>query len=147
MRVVSGPVGRERAHFEAPPGNSVEKEMRQFFSWWQSSLKDEDGLLRAALVHFYFVTIHPFQDGHGRIARALTDMALAQDEKLGTRFYSFSSQIMEEREEYYRVLEECSKRNDITAWLEWFLGCYARAVRGTEKIIANVLAKAEFWHR
>ncbi len=147
MRVVSGPVGREKIHFEAPPGKRIEKEMRQFLSWWESSLKSEDGLLRAAMVHFYFVTIHPFEDGNGRIARALTDMALAQDEKLGTRYYSLSSQIMEERDEYYRVLEECSKGNDITGWLAWFLGCYARAVEGTEKIIANVLAKAEFWQK
>lgn len=145
MRVVSGAVGHERVHFEAPPGNFVEKEMRQFFLWWTSSLKDEDGLLRAALAHFYFVTIHPFQDGNGRIARALTDMALAQDEKLGTRYYSLSSQIMEEREAYYRVLEKCSKGKDITDWLAWFLGCYIRAVRGAEKIIATVLAKADFW--
>ena len=147
MRVVSGPVGREKIHFEAPPGKGVEQEMRQFLSWWESSLKNEDGLLRAAVAHFYLATIHPFEDGNGRIARALTDMALAQDEKLGTRYYSLSSQIMEERDEYYRVLEECSKGNEITGWLAWFLGCYARAVERTEKIIANVLAKAEFWQR
>jgi len=145
MRVVSGPVGREKIHFEAPPGVRVEKEMRQFFSWWGSSLKNEDGLLRAGMAHFYFVTIHPFEDGNGRIARALTDMALAQDEKLGTRYYSLSSQIMEEREEYYRVLEKCSKGNNITGWLVWFLGCYARAIERTKKIIEVVLAKAEFW--
>ncbi len=147
MRVVSGPVGREKIHFEAPPGERVEKEMRQFISWWESSLQNEDGLLRAGMAHFYFVTVHPFEDGNGRIARALTDMALAQDEKLEIRYYSLSSQIMEERDEYYRILEKCSKGNDITEWLAWFLGCYARAVRGTEKIIANVLAKAEFWQR
>jgi len=147
MRVVSGPVGREKIHFEAPPGERVGAEMRQFLSWWASSLKSEDGLLRAGMAHFYFVTIHPFEDGNGRIARALTDMALAQDEKLGTRYYSLSSQIMEERDEYYHVLEACSKGNEITGWLAWFLGCYARAVEGTEKLIANVLAKAEFWQR
>jgi len=147
MRVVSGPMGRERIHFEAPPGERVEKEMRQFLSWWQSSLAGEDGLLRAAVAHFYFVTIHPFEDGNGRIARALTDMALAQDEKLGTRYYSLSSQIMEEREAYYRVLEECSKETEITGWLVWFLGCYQRAVHNTEKVIAHVLVKAEFWQR
>ncbi len=148
MRVVSGPAGREKIHYEAPPGEKVEKEMRQFFSWWSSSLKTEDGLLRAGLAHFYFVTIHPFEDGNGRIARALTDMALAQDEKLGTRYYSFSSQIMAEREEYYAVLEKCSKGNqDVTNWLAWFLGCYCRAVKGADKIISDVLAKAEFWQR
>lgn len=147
MRVVSGPVGRERIHFEAPPSERVEKEMRQFLSWWKSSLKTEDGLLRAGMAHFYFVTVHPFEDGNGRIARALTDMALAQDEKLGARYYSLSSQIMEERDEYYHVLEEGSKGNDVTDWLAWFLGCYKRAVDGAEKIITHVLAKAEFWQR
>lgn len=147
MRVVSGPVGREKVHFEAPPGERVEKEMRQFILWWQFSLNSEDGLLRAAVAHFYFVTIHPFEDGNGRIARALTDMALAQDENLGNRFYSLSSQIMEERDDYYRVLEKCSKGNDITDWLVWFFGCYVRAVRGAEKVIADVLAKSEFWQR
>jgi Fic family protein len=147
MRVVSGPVGREKIHFEAPPGERVENEMRQFLSWWGSSLKNEDGLFRAGVAHFDFVTVHPFEDGNGRIARALTDMALAQDEKLGTRYYSLSSQIMAERDEYYHVLEKCSKGNDITEWLAWFLSCYKRAVDGAEKIIANVLAKAEFWQR
>ena len=145
MRIVSGPIGRERIHFEAPPGERVAKEMQQFFSWWTSSLKSDEGLLRAGIVHFYCVTIHPFEDGNGRIARALTDMALAQDEKLGTRYYSLSSQIMDEREEYYGILEKCSRGNDITGWLGWFLGCYKRAVGRVEKIIANVLAKAEFW--
>lgn len=145
MRVVSGPVGRERVHYEAPPGKKVEQEMRRFLSWWNLGSQSEDGLLRAGVAHFYFVTIHPFEDGNGRVARALTDMALAQDEKLGTRYYSLSSQIMEEREAYYRVLEKCSVGNDITDWLVWFLGCYSRAVVGTEKIISNVLEKAEFW--
>lgn len=147
MRIVSGPIGREKIHFEAPPGDRVEKEMRRFLSWWTSSLKSEDGLLRAAMAHFYFVTIHPFEDGNGRIARALTDMALAQDEKLKARYYSLSSQIMDERDEYYRILEKCSKGSDVTDWLSWFLGCYTRSVEGAEKIIANVLAKAEFWQK
>lgn len=147
MRVVSGPVGREKIHFEAPPGERIEKEMQQFLSWWNSSLKQEDGLLRAGMAHFYFVTIHPFEDGNGRVGRALTDMALAQDEKMGTRYYSLSSQIMEERDDYYQALEACSKGNDITGWLAWFLGCYARAAQGNGKIISNVLAKADFWKR
>ena len=121
--------------------------MKQFLSWWDSSLQSEDGLLRAGIAHFYFVTIHPFEDGNGRIARALTDMALAQDEGLGTRYYSLSSQIMEERDAYYRVLEQCSKGTDITEWLAWFLGCTARAVVGSERIIGNILAKAGFWQK
>ena len=147
MRVVSGPVGREKIHFEAPPGERVEEEMRQFLTWWDTTSHQMDGLLRAGLTHFYFVTIHPFEDGNGRIARALTDMALAQDEKLGVRYYSLSSQIMEERDAYYRILEKTSKTNhlDVTDWLLWFLGCYQRAVGRSDKIIGHVLAKADFW--
>ncbi len=146
MRVVSGPLGREKIHYEAPPGKKVDKEIKQFLSWWVSSQGKEDGLLRSGLAHFHFVTIHPFEDGNGRIARALTDMAFAQDEKHSTRFYSLSSQIMEEREEYYDVLEACQKGSgDVTAWLKWYLECYAHAVEKAEKLIADVLAKARFW--
>jgi Fic family protein len=149
MRVVSGPVGREKIHYEAPPGEKVSKEMHLFLSWWNSGSQKMDGLLRTGLAHFYFVTIHPFEDGNGRIARALTDMALAQDEKLGVRYYSLSSQIMEEREEYYAILEKSSKAAgvDITDWLNWFLGCYQRAIQRSDKIIGLVLAKADFWQR
>ena len=122
MRVVSGPVGKEKVHFAAPPGKDVESEMRQFLRWWESSRKPADGLLRAGVAHFYFVTIHPFEDGNGRIARALTDMALAQDENVNIRYYSLSSQIMEERNGYYDILEKCSKGDslDVTKWLVWF---------------------------
>ncbi|MFH1504243.1 MAG: DUF4172 domain-containing protein [Candidatus Omnitrophota bacterium] len=109
MQVVSGPVGKEKVHFEAPPGEVVNVEMRQFLRWWEESRKNTDGILRAGLAHFYFVTVHPFENGNGRIARALTDMALAQDEKLNIRYYSLSSQIMEERNTYYDILEKCSK--------------------------------------
>ncbi len=148
MQVVSGAVGREKVHYEAPPGITVEHEMNRFFSWWKSSAGQEDGLLRSGLVHFYFVTIHPFDDGNGRIARALTDMALAQDEKLSTRYYSLSSQIMEDRDDYYGILEESQKGSgDLTDWLKWYLGCYNRAVAGTGELIANVLSKDEFWQR
>lgn len=149
MRVVSGSVGRGKVHFEAPPGEAVEAEMQNFFRWWKSSLKITDGLLRAGLVHFYFVIIHPFEDGNGRIARALTDMGLAQDEKLMIRYYSLSSQIMEERDEYYDILEKCSKSDstDLTTWFVWFLGCFQRAVQRSDKIISNVLAKADFWQK
>lgn len=148
MQVVSGAFGREKVHYEAPPGERVENEMKQFFSWWEVSLKKEDGLLRSGLAHFYFVTIHPFEDGNGRIARAITEMALAQDEKLSIRYYSLSSQIMEDRNDYYAVLEASQKEDgDVTAWLKWYLGCYGRAIEKAEKLIGNVLAKAEFWHR
>lgn len=147
MHVVSGPVGREKIHFEAPAGEAVEAEMQEFLRWWKSSRKTTDGILRAGLAHFYFVTIHPFEDGNGRIARALTDMALAQDEKLATRYYSLSSQTMEERDGYYDILEKCSKSvsTDLTKWLVWFLECFQRAIQRTDKIIGNVLAKADFW--
>jgi len=149
MRVVSGPIGREKVHFEAPPGEAVESGMKRFLAWWKSSIKGADGILRAGLAHFYFVTIHPFEDGNGRIARALTDMALAQDEKLDVRYYSLSSQIMEERDGYYDILEKSSKspNTDVTKWLAWFLGCYQRAVQRSDKIIGNVLAKADFWQK
>jgi len=147
MRVVSGPMGREKIHFEAPPGKAVLHEMKSFLKWWQESRKTTDGILRAGLAHFRFVIIHPFEDGNGRIARTLTDMALAQDEKLDVRYYSLSSQIMEERKGYYGILEKCSKNSgmDVTAWLAWFLECYERAVKRSEKLLERVLVKANFW--
>jgi len=148
MRVVSGPIGREKIHFEAPPAERIEDEIKRFLIWWEESRGNTEGLLRAAIAHFRFVTVHPFEDGNGRIARALTDMAIAQDEHLGTRFYSLSSQIMAERDEYYRILEHSQKGDkDITSWLLWFTGCFKRALNNSEKLIADVLAKADFWRR
>jgi len=148
MQVVSGPVGREKVHFEAPPADSVEREIRDFLQWWEKESQNTEGLLRSAIAHFRFVTIHPFEDGNGRIARALTDMALAQDEKLGPRFYSLSTRIMAERDEYYRVLERCQQGDgDITEWLVWFLECFERAIEQSETLISIVLAKARFWQR
>ncbi|MBE0598687.1 MAG: Fic family protein [Desulfuromonadales bacterium] len=148
MQVVSGPVGREKVHYEAPPGEKVSGEMAQFFQWWEQSQGTLDGVLRAGLAHFRFVTIHPFEDGNGRLARALTDMALVQDEKLPARFYSLSSQIMADRDAYYSILEVTQKGDgDITVWLEWFLGCFERAVEGAESLLAGVLLKARFWQR
>jgi len=146
MQVVSGAIGKETLHFEAVPSSCVGNEMDQFFAWWKISLDKIDGLLRAGLSHFYFVTVHPFEDGNGRIARALTDMALAQDEKISTRFYSLSSQIMKEKKEYYNILERCQRADmDITAWLVWFLASYIRSLESSSKLIAKVLAKASFW--
>jgi Fic family protein len=146
MQVVSGAMGKEIVHFEAVPGPSVEDEMNKFLSWWKSDVEKHDGLIRAALAHFYFVTIHPFDDGNGRIARALTDMALAQDEKMPMRYYSLSSQIMKERNQYYNVLEQSQRGNgDLTEWLIWFLTCFIHAVEGAEVLISNVLAKSTFW--
>jgi len=148
MRVVSGPLGRETVHFEAPPLERVEGEMGRFLSWWQESRGETEGVLRAALAHLRFLTIHPFEDGNGRVARALTDMALAQDEGEPRRFYSLSSRIMAEREGYYAILERTQKGDrDITAWLLWFLGCMTRSLELSEALLANVLAKGEFWRR
>jgi Fic family protein len=136
------------ALFPTGPVEKIDQEMKGFLDWWAKSNGKMEGFLRAAIAHFWFVTIHPFDDGNGRIARVLTDMALAQDEKLQMRFYSLSSQIMEDRGDYYDVLEKCSKgKSDITAWLEWFLGCSVRAMQKSETTIGNVLAKADFWQK
>lgn len=148
MQVLSGPVGRERVHYKAPPHAKIEKEMGAFLSWWKKSFGKMDGLIRAGVAHFYFVTIHPFDDGNGRIARAITDMALAQDEKRDQRFYSLSSQIMTERNAYYRVLESSQKGTlDITDWLLWFLECSALAIQNSTTTIATVLGKSMFWQK
>lgn len=150
MRVVSGPIGHEVVHFEAPPSKNVETEMTTFLQWWNQSLKEKrvEGVLRAGIAHFYFVTIHPFEDGNGRIARALTDMALAQDEKMATRFYSLSSQIMADRDDYYRILEKTQRGNgDITEWLAWFIACLEKAMNRSQEIINRTLTKARFWQR
>jgi Fic family protein len=146
MRVVSGPVGRETIHFEAPPSNLISVEIDKFLGWWKTSRGTVEGLLRAAIAQFWFVTIHPFEDGNGRIARALTDMALSQDDGQSNRYYSLSSQIMAERDDYYNVLERCQKRDgDITEWITWFLGCFGRAIKRSEGMLAIVLNKAWFW--
>lgn len=148
MQVMSGPVGRERVHYEAPPHATLARAMAAFLSWWKKSQRTMDGLIRAGVAHFYFVTIHPFDDGNGRIARAITDMALAQDEKLNQRFYSLSSQIMAERKQYYDILESSQKGGvDITAWLLWFLECVERSMRNAEATIATVFNKAQFWRQ
>lgn len=148
MRVVSGPIGRETIHFEAPPHAKIDREIKQFLKWWSKSSGEVDGLIRAGIAHLYFVTIHPFEDGNGRIARALTDMALAQDEKLEKRFYSLSTQIMAERNKYYDILESSQKGGlDITDWLMWFLQCTERAIVNAEKIVSVVMAKALFWKK
>lgn len=147
MEVISGPFGKQKIHYEAPPPKALDTEMRSFFLWWAETLSRTDGLIRAALAHLYFVTIHPFDDGNGRLARSLTDMALAQDEKTGMRFYSLSAQIMHERDAYYEILERTQKESgDVTEWLLWFLGCFDRAVASAEKTLSKVLMKAKFWN-
>ncbi len=148
MQVVSGPMGKETLHFQAPPSDRIETEMARFLEWWEESRGKVEGLLRAGIAHFKFVTIHPFEDGNGRIARAVTDMALARDEGIKRRFYSLSGSIMPERNDYYHYLEYCQKgEGDITEWLLWFLGCMERGMESTRLLIAGVLAKAAFWQK
>jgi len=146
IQVLPGPVGKEKVHFSAPPPGRVSEEMKEFLRWWHDSRKGVDGLLRAGIAHFYFVTIHPYEDGNGRLARALTDVALAQDEGKAERYYSMSAQIAWERNAYYDALERAQKSSlDITNWLRWFLECFERAINRSEGIIGNVLFKARFW--
>jgi Fic family protein len=146
MRVVSGPVGREKIHYEALPADRLSSEMSHYLRWWGESHKDVDGLLRAAVSHLWFVAVHPFEDGNGRIARTLTEMALAQDEALATRYYSLSSQIMSDRETYYSVLERTNKGDgDITEWILWFLNCMSRAILRSNELLTNVMQKSRFW--
>ena len=145
MQVVSGPSGREKVHFQAPPAADLNKQMAAFLHWYNGNL-DGDTVIRAALAHLWFVTIHPFDDGNGRIARAIADMTLARSEGSALRFYSMSAQIRLERSTYYALLERTQKGGlDVTPWLLWFLDCLERAFAGAETILASVLAKARFW--
>jgi Fic family protein len=147
MQVVSGAIGHQTVHYEAPPADWIEAEMTRFLAWFERRAETE-GLIRAGLAHLWFVTIHPFEDGNGRIARAIADQALAQSESSGQRFYSMSSQIRKERAVYYETLERTQKATlDITDWLVWFLGCFARAIDGAAETSANVLRKADFWRQ
>lgn len=147
MEVVSGPIGRERVHYEAPAAPLLEQEMARFLEWGNEP-DGTDPVLRAALAHLWFVTIHPFDDGNGRIARAISDWALARSEKSPQRFYSMSSQIRQERDAYYNILERTQKGTlDVTPWMEWFLVCLGGAFKGTEATLATVLHKARFWQK
>ena len=143
MQVVSGPAGRERIHFEAPDHGRPKAEMDRFTRWFNGSM-EMDPLLKSCLAHFRFITIHPFDDGNGRIARAISDMLLAKSEESTQRFYSMSSQIQKERSTYYQILEKCQKGTlDITLWVEWFLGCLKRAVEGSEDTMAIALVRSK----
>ena len=147
MQVVSGPIGRERVHFEAPEARRLRREVAAFLDWFEET-KQIDPVLKAGVAHFWFVTLHPFEDGNGRISRAIADMALARAEGTPERFYSMSTQIEAEKKQYYLKLEQSQKGGvDITAWLEWFLGCLGRAVTGAESSLAVVLKKARTWER
>ena len=145
MQVVSGPIGRERVHFEAPAATRLDQEMQAFLDWFNAPA-DTDEVLRAGLAHLWFVTVHPFDDGNGRIARAITDMALARSEGSPQRFYSMSSQIRRERAAYYSILERTQKgTTDVSEWMNWFVACLGRAIEGAETTLMAVLAKARFW--
>jgi Fic family protein len=147
MQVVSGDYGRERVHYEAPIAGRLDMEMQAFLDWFNGK-DDTDPVLKAALAHLWFVTIHPFEDGNGRIARAIADMSLARSEDSPQRFYSMSAQIQLERKAYYDILEATQKGDlNITSWMEWFLGCLDRAFDGADEILGNVFAKAEFWKK
>jgi Fic family protein len=148
MRIVSGSIGRERVHYEAPPRNRLTREMDRFLSWFNAPPAGLDGLLRAGLAHAWFELIHPFEDGNGRVGRALLDRALAQDEQRAVRLYSMSARIMAVRDDYYEALAELSRGElDVTKWLSWFLAQVMVAATASEMVIQHVLRKARFWIR
>jgi Fic family protein len=145
MQVVSGARGKEKVHFQAPNSSLVEKEIKLFLDWFNNNVKT-DLVLKAAIAHLWFITIHPFEDGNGRITRALTDMLLAQSDKSNQRFYSMSAQIQIERKEYYEILEKTQKGNlNITEWIRWFLNCLINSLKSTDTVLIRVLFKADFW--
>lgn len=147
MQVVSGSMGKEKIHFQAPDSDVLVLEMNRFLDWFNSE-KSLDPVIKAALSHLWFVTIHPFDDGNGRIARAITDMQLSRADQSAQRFYSMSSQIRVERKEYYDVLEKTQKGTlDIALWLDWFLNCLDRALTSTDATLGIVMKKARFWER
>jgi Fic family protein len=147
MQVVSGAMGREKVHFQAPESGILKKEMAAMLTWFNKE-QQTDAVLKAAIAHLWFVTIHPFDDGNGRIARAITDMLLSRADGHAQRFYSMSSQIRKERNAYYNILEETQKGTlDITGWLVWFLECLNRALNNTDETLALVFKKAKFWDK
>lgn len=145
MQVVSGPTGREHVHYEAPRAEKLPQEMATFLEWFEGE-NEGDWIVKAALAHLWFVTIHPFEDGNGRIARAIADMALARSENRPERFYSMSAQIRQERKEYYEILERTQKGSlDVTPWMAWFLGCLQLAIQGANVTVAAVERRGRFW--
>jgi Fic family protein len=147
MQVVSGAIGREKVHYTAPPAERVSEEMNKFLKWFNQEPKT-DPVLKAALAHLWFVSIHPLDDGNGRTARAIADMVLSRSENSAQRFYSMSAQIRVERNDYYDILEASQKASmDITDWMEWFLNCMSRAIAGAKDNLEAVMTKARFWER
>ncbi len=146
MQVVSGAMGKEKVHFQAPDSDLLENEMNQFLVWFNNH--EMDLVVKAAIAHLWFVTVHPFEDGNGRIARAISDMLLAQSDKSTQRFYSMSAQIRIERNQYYDILEKTQKGDlDITDWIVWFLNCLINALKSTDLVLKRVLFKADFWKK
>jgi Fic family protein len=147
MQVVSGAMGKERVHYQAPDADLLEKEMKNFLKWFNSN-DSLDAVIKSGIAHFWFVTIHPFDDGNGRIARAIADMQLAKADGDSQRFYSMSAQIRLERKAYYAILEKNQKGNlDITEWLIWYLNCLDNALNATDTILKRVLNKTNFWDK
>ena len=147
MRVVSGPVGREKVHFEAPHADRLEDEMRAFLTWFERR-DDMDPILKAGIAHLWFLTVHPFEDGNGRIARAISDLALTRADQVADRFYSLSGQMEKERKDYYAQLERQQRGTpEITGWLRWFLACLEHAVSSAEHTLSRTLYKARFWEQ
>jgi Fic family protein len=145
MQVVSGPLGKEKVHFQAPDSKKIKREIQKFLAWFNSN-SSLDPAIQAGIAHLWFVTIHPFEDGNGRITRAITDMILSRSETSSQRFYSMSSQIRLERKRYYEMLEKTQKGNlNITPWMEWFLECLERALISSDQIVNKVLQKHQFW--
>ncbi len=147
MQVVSGAMGKEKVHFQAPPADAVEAEMDQFIQWFNVE-NTLDPILKAGIAHLWFITIHPFDDGNGRMARAITDMLLTRADGVAQRYYSMSAQIQQERKGYYHILESSQRETlDITRWLDWFLTCLLNALKSSDKILSKVLYKHTFWNR
>ena len=147
MQVVSGAMGKEKIHFQAPPSEILASEMKAFVNWFNSENKI-DPVIKAAIAHLWIITIHPFDDGNGRMARAITDMQLARADTSSQRFYSMSAQIRKDRNDYYNILEKTQKNTtDITALLEWFLGCLDKAISATDETLAVVMNKVRFWEK
>jgi Fic family protein len=147
MQVISGAIGKEIVHYQAPKASRIAKEMKRFFLWYNDQ-KNEESLIRAAVSHFWFVTIHPFDDGNGRIGRAITEMELSRSDQSEDRFYSMSAQIFKERKDYYEQLKIAQKsRLDITSWVEWFLGCLSRSIDSSENHLKGILEKTKIWEK
>jgi len=145
MQVVSGALGKEKIHYQAPPAAQLENEMRIFIDWFNLE-QENDLVLKSAIAHLWFVTLHPFEDGNGRMARALSDMLLARSDEQSYRFYSMSTQIQKERNSYYDILEKTQQGDlDITNWLEWYLNCLLHAIENSEKILEKIMIKHSFW--